>query len=609
MTLWLLALGLVISPAVLAAKNKDKDGDKKSTDSTKTATIDTSKTDTAKSDAAKTDAKPAPAPSNAEVIAELEQMRALMKEQSDQIAQQQRQLAAMQARLDAATSSNASAPTAITAGTPAITTAVAAAPPSVNNSPAPVFSAANAPAPSSPASSAAAPAGAAAQNNTGEHSPLSFKIGDALFTPGGFMDFAGIFRTTGTGNGIGTTFNGIPYNNNLPIAGTNETRFTAQNSRISLKVDAPVGGGKITGYVEADFLGLIAANANVTSNSDSLRMRLYFGDYRRGKWEVLAGQDWSMLTPSRKGLGVMPADVFYTQNEDTNYQVGLPWSRQPQFRVMYHPNDQWTLGVSVENPDELLTTLVTTPAAFTPFAGQLDATSGATLATPPTPNYIPDIIAKVAFDHMMDGKLFHIEATGLFSEFRVYTPSSILGTPTLHGVTNRAAGGGGSVNLNLELVKNLHLIANTFFSDGGGRYLLGSGPDLVVKQLTTTSPFLPSLVHAYSGIGGLEYQVKNSLFDFYYGGAYYGRNVQLNPVSGLPNIGYGFAGSSNSNNRVISEYTVGWTQTMWGNPNYGSLKLITQGSYLSRSPWFLAAGAPKDAHLFMVDAALRYTLP
>ena len=576
---WILFLGLAAAPAVMADDGTAKD-------KTSDAKTDKSSTNTNKANT--------PAPTSTELEAEIEQLRALIKEQADQ-------LAAMKAAMSNARSANAAAPNAAPANS------APAAGSTVTSSDVTTASAAS---PALAPAAAGTPAGAAAQNNTGEHSPLSFKIGDALFTPGGFMDFAGIFRTTGTGNGIGTTFNSLPYNNNLPIAGTNETRFSAQNSRISLKVDAPVASGQITGYVEADFLGLIAANANVTSNSDSLRLRLYFGDYRRGKWEVLAGQDWSMLTPSRKGLGVMPADVFYTQNEDTNYQVGLPWSRQPQFRVMYHPNDQWTLGVSVENPDELLTTLVTTPTAFTPFAGQLDATSGATLATPPTPNYLPDIIAKVAYDHMMDGKLFHIEASGLFSEFRIYTPSSILGTPTLQGVTNRASGGGGSVNLNLELVKILHLIANTFFSDGGGRYLLGSGPDLVVKQLTTTSPFLPSLVHAYSGIGGLEYQAtKNTLLDFYYGGAYYGRNVQVNPVSGLPNIGYGFAGSSNSNNRIISEYTVGWTQTMWGNPNYGNLKLITQASYLSRSPWFLTAGAPKDAHLFLVYTALRYTLP
>ena len=575
---WVLVLGMAISPAVMAADGNDKTSDAK-TDKSPTSTT---KTNT-------------PAPTSTELEAEIEQLRALIKEQADQLAAMKASMA--NTSTAAANSSNgmvaSSAPSSNSTATPTVATASAAAPASSTTV-------------AKPATMSSDPQAM----NASDHSPLSFKIGDAQFTPGGFMDFTTVFRTTGTGNGIGTTFGGIPFNNNFPTAGTNETRFSAQNSRISLKVDAPVGGGKITGYVEADFLGAIAANANITSNSNSLRMRLYFGDYRRGKWEVMAGQDWSMLTPSRKGLGIMPADVFFSQNEDTNYQVGLPWTRQPQFRVMYHPTDEWTLGVSVENPDQLLTTAVTPPAAFVPFNGQLDVTAGSTLATPPTPNYIPDIIAKVAYDHMMGEKLLHIEASGIFSEFRVFTPSSILGTPTLAGVTNRASGGGGSVNLNLELYKGLHLIANSFFSDGGGRYLLGSGPDLIIKQLTTTSPFLPSLVHAYSGIGGLEYQAtKNTLLDFYYGADYYGRNVQVNPVGGARNIGYGFAGSPGTNNRIINEYTVGWTQTLWSNANYGSLKIITQGSYLNRTPWAVLPGQPKDAHLFMAYADLRYTLP
>src|ERR1700689_1688778 len=112
-------------------------------------------------------------------------------------------------------------------------------------------------------------------------------------------------------------------------------------------------------------------------------------------------------------------------------------------------------------------------------------------------------------------------------------------------MTRTAVGGGGSVNANLELFKNFHLIANTFFSDGGGRYIFGMGPDFVIKQPTTTSAFAPSPVHAYSAIGGFEYQAtKSSLFDFYYGGAYYGRNIELNPVGGAANIGYGFTGSA-----------------------------------------------------------------
>lgn len=589
---WILAFGIAASPAVFAADGPGNDkADKASDTATKKAAPDSTKPgstkpDTTKTDAAKPAAKDATAPSSAELAAELDQLRALLKEQADQLELQRQELAAMKAGLahDAATSP-ASPITAGAMSAVSIPSAATATPAAGTPVPAP-----------------------APQDAKDQHSPLFFKIGDAQFTPGGFMDLTAVFRTTGTGTGIGTGFNSIPFNNNLPIAATSETRFSVQNSRISLRADAPVGGGKISGYFEADFLGLIAANANVTSNSNSLRTRLYFADYRRGNWEILGGQDWSMLTPNRKGIGVFPGDIFFTQDMDTNYQIGLTWARQPQFRIMYHPNDSWTLGVSIENPDALLTGLVTTPAGFGPFAGQLDATGGGTLATPPTPNSFPDIIFKVANDHMFGEKLFHIEAAGLLSQFRIVTPTSIVGGTTT--VSNRATGGGGSVNLNLEIFKNVHLIANSFFSDGGGRYIIGSGPDLIVKQLTTTSPFLPGLVHAYSGIGGIEYQAtKNSFFDFYYGGAYYGRNVQVNPATGVRNIGYGFSGSSNSNNRIIDEYTVGWTQTFWSNPNYGKFQMISQGSYLSRAPWFVATGAPVNAHLFMVYMDLRYTLP
>jgi hypothetical protein len=34
------------------------------------------------------------------------------------------------------------------------------------------------------------------------------------------------------------------------------------------------------------------------------------------------------------------------------------------------------------------------------------------------------------------------------------------------------------VNLNAEIFKNFHLIANSFWSDGGGRCIFGLGPDL-----------------------------------------------------------------------------------------------------------------------------------
>jgi hypothetical protein len=48
---------------------------------------------------------------------------------------------------------------------------------------------------------------------------------------------------------------------------------------------------------------------------------------------------------------------------------------------------------------------------------------------------------------------------------------------------------------------------------------------------------------------------------------------------------------------------------MWRNPNYGDLKVITQFSYVSRTPWNVPAGTERTAHTGMVYIDLRYDLP
>jgi hypothetical protein len=444
-------------------------------------------------------------------------------------------------------------------------------------------------------------------------SPLSFKIGSAEFTPGGFLDFTSYTRTTNVGSGIGTNFGGIPFNNSANGAGNQtESRFTAQNSRISLKVDAPIRGGNLTGYIETDFLGNAPPNLNVTSNSNTLRMRLYFADYRRGKWEVLGGQAWSMLTPNRVGIGYMPSDVFYTQEMDTNYQVGLVWARQAQFRLLYHPTDRWTMGVSLENPEQYTGGAVTFPSTFAPSSGtsltnQVDVGNGTS-----SPGFFPDIIAKIARDQNLGGKNWHFEVAGVLSGYRLATPSSITGGAA---ATQSKIGSGGSFNMNLEVVKNFRLIANTFWSDGDGRYIFGLGPNFVVNQDAASLNFFPTLIHAGSGVGGFEWQATaKTMFYGYYGGAYYGRASLVDPATGKL-IGYGYSGSPSSNNRAIQEGTLGIIQTFWKSPNYGTLQLITQASYLTRAPWFVlgptstAPGAPKNAHLVMGYVDLRYVLP
>jgi hypothetical protein len=255
-----------------------------------------------------------------------------------------------------------------------------------------------------------------------QESPLSFRIGGADFTPGGFMDLTSIFRTTNVGSGIGTSFGSIPYNNTFPQAALSESRFSAQNSRLFLKVNARVGATDVTAYVESDFLGFQPPNANQTSNSDSFRLRLNFANLKRGKFEVQGGQMWTWMTPNRVGLSPMPSDIFYTQNMDTNYQVGLTWARQTAFRVAYHPTD-WAFGVSIENPKQFAPSSVALPNST--FASQFDNGSGSTSASssgtnPATPNLHPDVIVKTAFDWKLGAKAIHVEAAGLGRSFKVY---------------------------------------------------------------------------------------------------------------------------------------------------------------------------------------------
>ncbi|SRR6185437_10585441 len=441
---------------------------------------------------------------------------------------------------------------------------------------------------------------AATQSDQSDQSPLFFKIGGAEFTPLGFLDFTSVYRSTDVGSGIGTSFNSIPFNATSPAGQLSELRFSAQNSRIGLKVDSNPGDFKVRGYLEADFLGNAAANVQIGSHSNTLRMRLYWVDVRRGKWEVLAGQSWSMMTPNRVGISPMPGDIFFSQDMDTNYQNGLIWLRTPGVRLVLHANDHVTWGFALEDPEQQTTGLVTFPAGFSNTQVDDNGNGGGSK----TPNKAPDVESKLAFDTHPNGggRNFHVEIAGIYRAFR-------LNTPGLGNVTK--SGGGGSINANLELFKNLHLIANTFWSDGGGRYIFQLGPDFTVN-VNGAGNFVPSPLHAGSGIGGFEYTIKKSLLYGYYGGVYFGRNFQQVTAGPPPTFtGYGYPGSSSSQNRTIQEATIGLNQTLWSDKKYGDLKLLTQFSYLSRNPWSTTGtpGNAASAHLGMSFVDLRYDLP
>src|SRR5581483_11877179 len=451
---------------------------------------------------------------------------------------------------------------------------------------------------------AAAPAapGAAAPVEADRKSPLFFRIGVANFTPVGFMDFTTVYRGTNVGSGISTNFAGIPFSNTA-AGRLSETKFSAQNSRIGLRVDSAVSDTKVLGYLESDFLGNAPTNLGVSSNAATLRMRLYFADLRMHDWEFLAGQDWTMLTPNRKGIGVMPSDIFFTSNMDTNYQVGLTWSRQPQVRAIYHATPEVTAGLSLENPDQYVggtngSAAVTFPAGFN--AAQVD-TGAATSA----PNAFPDVIGKLAYDTKVGDLAWHFDAAALFRTFKVNNFAT--GAAPIDADTTKT-GVGGSINGIVEVAKGLNLIGNAYWSKGGGRYIFGQAPDFAVLPADASGAYKLSTLRADSYLAGVEWQAApSSLLFGYYSHVNIGRSY--NQLANGSYVGYGYPGSPNSNNHTIEEFTLGETQTLWKSADYGALQVISQFSYVDRAPWFVAAGTPSKAHTGMFFVNLRYVLP
>jgi hypothetical protein len=517
-----------------------------------------------------------------ELREQLQTQSELIKQQQDRVQALEEQLKASSAAREALSSFPAAAPANTGVGaTPAVT--ISALPSSATL----------------PASAATGPA--TPQSNAVPETPLQLRIGSAYLTPVGFMDFTGVWRNHTVGSGIGTNFAGIPYG---PVFQNNlsEARFSMQNSRIGFRVDAMVKGAHVIGYMEADFLGNNPGNVAVTSNSNTLRSRLYWVDLRKGAWEVLGGQTWSLITPGRVGISPLPGDLFYSQDIDVNYQSGLTWGRIPELRLVYHPSPKVALAVALDSSEQYVggsagAPQITLPAAFAsaaPFTltgTNLEFNNGNTTLN--APNIAPDVIVKLALD---PSTRFHLEVGGLERQFKLWNPTTL--------ITHSATGGAGFANFNVGLFKGLRFIANTYYSDGGGRYIFGEVPDFVLG--TDGSP-LP--IHAGSTVDGFEYTHGNSFFYAYYGGTYVQPNVVIDTTGKAVGYGWVGAGAPSSQNRVIQEGTLGFNQTMWKDARYGALNLMGQYSYLTRDPWAVALGSPRQGLTNMVFLNLRYTLP
>jgi hypothetical protein len=415
--------------------------------------------------------------------------------------------------------------------------------------------------------------------------PLAIHIGDADFLIGGFLDALAIVRSTNVGSGPATTFASIPLGNTAQ-GQLHETRMSAQTSRVNLMVTSKVGSASVRGFLEIDFLGAGPANAFVTANSHTPRMRNAWAQYSRGKFDFTGGQAWTLLMPNRNGLSPLSADVVPTQNLDANLQAGLVWARQNQFRLVAHPSKTLAAGVSIENPQPFVGPAVVLPASFP--AAEVDPGTNAAAPSP-----YPDIIGKVAFDPQTGKTHQHVEAAVLVRGYRSYSPTS--------DTSFSATGTGFSVGGVFEPVGTVRVIGTTLVSDGGGRYMIGLAPDFIVNpdaSLTT--------VGSTSGLVGVEAQVKPPTMLF----GYYGTvRIDQKVVSdgGKP-IGYGVPGGTLAN-KSIDETTLGFNHSFFREPRYGAMQLIVQYSYVTRRPWSVPDGTPSSAKTHMLYVSARYVLP
>jgi hypothetical protein len=385
-----------------------------------------------------------------------------------------------------------------------------------------------------------------------EEGPNTLKYKGITITPGGFVAAESVFRTRAVSGDINTPFTGIPYPGNA-LATVTENNFTARQSRLSLLGETKMGGAKVTGYYEADWLGTGVTSNNRESNSYVFRQRVIYGQvaFENG-WSFTGGQQWSLATENRKGIQNRQEAIPLTI--DSQYQVGFTWARQYEIRVVKDFGGKLAFGVSLEGPQatiggrgfsQVTTTTVGTASVTTTGNTFINApgSGGGLFNFVDTSGYsvnkTPDVIVKAA----VDPGYGHYEVLGIFSTFRnrVY-PCGVVGTnstdtnppattttltcapaptnlnPSSLGAFNDTVyGGGAGVSARLPLVaKKLDFAVKGVAGDGIGRYGSAQLPDLTFRPDGTTA-----MIRAAHGLGELEIHPNPKLDVYIYYGAEY----------------------------------------------------------------------------------------
>jgi hypothetical protein len=405
-------------------------------------------------------------------------------------------------------------------------------------------------------------------------------------------------------------FSTIPLQNS-PLYGQNETRFSAQQSRIALKASGDIDPTRhVKGYFEMDFLGAAVTANSRESNSFTPRIRQAYLAYDDDNWHghFSAGQMWSLLTQNRVGILNSTENVPLTI--DAQYIAGFNWARQPAIRYVQDVGKIAWFGVSVESSSTAFasngngvagapvigvpgvgtqTALATPNTGFTVPPGLfVDGTNNCNASgllnstTNCSTNIAPDVIEKFALDPGWG----HYEAIGLQRWFTDSVAAAVpAAAPTAFAPgagwsqkTNFGWGVGGNVLLPVW-PKFVDLQGSVLYGQGIGRY--GSsqladvviGPNGSLKPITSTQFLVGAVVHPFGGTDVYAYygQELTQANAWTVGGVQGGWGNSAFPedcgtlIPGSTN-GAGFnagTGVCAANVKRVQEFTVGFWQDIY----------------------------------------------
>jgi hypothetical protein len=479
-------------------------------------------------------------------------------------------------------------------------------------------------------------------------SPLSIHYKGVQITPVAFFAFEGVDRTRSINSDINTPFNSTPYSG-AAQAHTSELNFSGRQSRVGALFQGNTGSLKLSGYVEADFLGSGTTSNNNQSNSYVLRQRQIWGQAAtKSGFTVTGGQMWSLATETKVSTDARTENLPATV--DAQYHVGFSWTRNADIRFQQRFGI-FTGALSLENAQ--LVSFVGTNDNANFFLGSAGTNGGLyNLTTNYSNNVAPDVIVKFTADPPHMG---HYEIGGLARWFRDrYYPNQTLATPSAAGATNDTKVGGGFLaNARFPVTHfadvGVHVLAGT----GVGRYGTSQLPDVTVHPDGTLEP-----IKNFQGLFSLETHPAKKLDVFFYAGTEYAQRttyistvgadkgkldgyapisssnagcgietLPTVPTSGLGSIGTaggapydpGTPANCLGATRVVQEGTIGFTYRAYSSPKYGRLQYQGVYSYLDRNAWagltsgtFGSAtatyGAPKATNN-MIWWGMRYYIP